>query len=174
MKVKVNNNKVTLDTEKDGGFDSMKSMNMDLNDEDSQNEIEDNVSGITFGRVTLISDAFSETSEHEQSKSGFCHGLVPEDSANKPVDCNSDTLIRHIVFVAKSGKQRYKFKGNISEHHDFVKLVLKIINGSWFTAKDPNHCIFKSKCRQITINTWQSTQSFTVCSKKEKEIKKKT
>ena len=62
--VTVDNNKMTLDTEIDGGSDSMKSMNMDLNDEDSQNEIEDNVSGISFGRDTLISDAFSETSEH--------------------------------------------------------------------------------------------------------------
>ena len=84
----------------------------------------------------------------------------------------SDSLIRHIVFVTKSGKQRCKFKGNVSELHDFVKFVLKI-NGSWSHARDLNHCIFKSNCKQITINFWQSTQSFTVCGKKEKEIKKK-
>ena len=53
-----------------------------------------------------------------------------------------------------------------------MKFVLKI-NGSWSHARDPNHCIFKANCKQITINFWQSTQSFTVCGKKEKEIKKK-
>ena len=123
-----------------------------------------------------MSETFSEISEHEpaqvyQSKSGFCHELVPEDSANKPVDSNSDSLIRHIVFVTQSGKKRCKFKSNVSELHDFVKLVLKI-NGSWSTTKDPKHCIFKSNCKQITANFWQSTQSFTVCGKKENKINK--
>ena len=107
-----------------------------------------------------------------QSRSGCCHGFVPEDSTNKPVSSNSDSLIRHIVFVTKSGKQRCKFKGNVSDLHDFVKFDLKI-NGSWSHARDPNHCIFRSTCKQITINFWQSAQSFTVCGKKEKEIKKK-
>ena len=107
-----------------------------------------------------------------QSRSGCCHGLVPEDSTNKPINSNSNSLIRHIVFVTKSGKQRCKFKGNISELHDFVKFDLKI-NGSWSHARDPNHCIFKSNCKQITINFWQSNQAFTVCGKKEKEITKK-
>ena len=174
---KADSNKVTIDTEIVGGSCSMKSLNMDHNDEDSQNKIEDYVSGTTLGRDTFTSDAFSETSEHEpaqiyQSRSGCCHGLVPEDSTNKPVNSNSDSVIRHIVFVTKSGKQRCKFKGNVSELHDIVKFDLKI-NGSWSHARDPNHCIFRSNCKQITINFWQSTQSFTVCGKKEKEIKKK-
>ena len=95
---KADNNKVTIDTEIDGGSCSMKSLNMDDKDEDSQNKIEDCVSGTTLGSDTFTSDAFNETSEHEpaqisQSRSSCCHGFVPEDSTNKPVNSNSDSLI---------------------------------------------------------------------------------
>ena len=48
-----------------------------------------------------------------------------------------DNLIQHFSFVNKSGKELCKFKGNLSELSDFVKLVLEI-EGEWHTAKDPN------------------------------------
>ena len=64
------------------------------------------------------------------------------------------------------------FKGTISELQDFVSLFLEI-DGYWRTGKDPNHNIFKSTCKNININYWISTQTFTVNGKKEDAIMKK-
>ena len=78
-----------------------------------------------------------------------------------------DSLICKFTFVQRSGKERCMFKGTISELQDFVSLVLEI-DGYWMTGKDSNHNIFKSICKNININYWISTQTFTVNRKKEK------
>ena len=83
-----------------------------------------------------------------------------------------DNLIQHFSFVNKSGKELCKFKGNLSELSDFAKLILEI-EGEWHTAKDPNQNVFRSSCKEITLNYWLSTQTFSVNGKKEKKIKKK-
>ena len=62
-----------------------------------------------------------------------------------------DNLIQHFSFVNKSGKELCKFKGNLSELSDFVKLLLEI-EGEWHTAKDPNQNVFRSSCKEITLN----------------------
>ena len=83
-----------------------------------------------------------------------------------------DNLVCKFIFVQRSGKERCMFKGTISELQDFVSLVLEI-DGYWRTGKDPNHNIFKSTCKNININYWISTQTFTVNGKKEDAIMKK-
>ena len=96
---KADSNKVTIDSEIDGGSCSTNSLNMNHNDEVSQNKIEDYVSGTSLGRDTFTSDAFSETSEHEpaqiyQSRSG-CYIM---DSYLKTAQISRSILILIILF----------------------------------------------------------------------------
>ena len=73
-------------------------------------------------------------------------------------------------FLFKGQERRGKdtiseLQDTISELQDFVSLVLEI-NGYWRTGKDPNHNILKSTCKNININYWISTETFTVNGKK--------
>ena len=97
------------------------------------------------------------------------------DSEKSPDSTNAllfDNLICKFTFVQRSGKERCMCKGTISELQDFVSLVLEI-DGYWRTGKDLNHNIFKSTSKNININYWISTQTFTVNGKKEDAVMKK-
>ena len=76
-----------------------------------------------------------------------------------------DNLVCKFIFVQRSGKERCMSKGTISELQHFVSLVLEF-DGYWSTGKDPNHNMFKSTCKNMNINYWISTQTFTVNGKK--------
>ena len=121
--------------------------------------------------------SFSSSSSHDKFKnqkspqSSFASNNS-EKSAGYTNALLFDNLVCKFIFVQRSGKERYMFKGTISELQDFVSLVLEI-DGYWRTGKYPNHNIFKSTCKNININYWISTQTFTVNGKKEDAIMKK-
>ena len=129
----------------------------------------------SFDFNTSTSTDLSNHSGQENKNSsvvGLSQGSSPAGLGDNTNTMLFDNLIQHFSFVNKSGKELCKFKGNLSELSDFAKLILEI-EGEWHTAKDPNQNVFRSSCKEITLNYWLSTQTFSVNGKKEKKIKKK-
>ena len=129
----------------------------------------------SFDFNTSTSTDLSNHSGQESKNSsvvGLSQGSSPAGLGDNTNTMLFDNLIQHFSFVNKSGKELCKFKGNLSELSDFAKLVLEI-EGEYHTAKDPNQNVFRSSCKEITLNYWLSTQTFSVNGKKEKKIKKK-
>ena len=135
----------------------------------------DIASNDSFDFNTSTSTDLSNHSRQESKNSsvvGLSQGSSPAGLGDNTNAMLFDNLIQHFSFVNKSGKELCKFKGNLSELSDFVKLVLEI-EGEWHTAKDPNQNVFRSSFKEVTLNYWLSTQTFSVNGKKEKKIKKK-
>ena len=81
-----------------------------------------------------------------------------------------EDLISYLTVNKKSGKDRFKFHGNVEELKEFVKFVLNV-EGQWNAGKDTNLIVFKSKCKQLVINFWKSTKTVTLNGKMREKIK---
>ena len=83
-----------------------------------------------------------------------------------------EDLISYLTVNKKSGKDRFKFHGNVEELKEFVKFVLNV-EGQWNIGKDTNLNLFRSECKQLVINFWKSTKTVTLSGKKEGQMREK-